>query len=93
MNRILKYEIVDFGLTGISLPPAAKVLCAQVQRGLIQLWVEVNSNFAGHEKNRWFTVRATGAPYQPQGDEKYVDTVQLSNGQLVFHVFEVFPQS
>jgi len=84
-TAIHKYTIAVHKHT-IVMPVGARILCVQNQRGDICLWAEVCPE--GPTEERTFIVRGTGWEYIPVRDEVYLGTVQVSDGALVWHVFE-----
>lgn len=79
----------------VDLPKGAQVLSVQEQRGKgICMWVLVEVPEFGDDlsdivyERRRFRVFGTGQPLPSVGELKFIDTVQLSGGALVFHVFE-----
>lgn len=91
--KIYKYPI-SLPFSEILLPEGAEVLTVQVQPDQgIQLWAIVDEKLGQTDKEiRRFSVIATGhsmdqtyAYYHP----KYISTIQLNGGALVFHVFEL----
>ena len=72
------------------MPIGAVVLTAQAQRDDICVWAVVDVNQSETEL-RVFEVYPTGTTYLREDigtDRKYINTVQLEGGALVFHVFE-----
>ena len=70
----------------ISMPVGAQVLSVQMQHGEAQLWALVDPK--SPERLRKFRVVGTGHPIE--GDPGvFIDTFQMNQGDLVFHVFEV----
>ena len=73
----------------LSLPVNAKPLAVQVRRGTPQMWVLLDKDETIHA-NRKFRVAGTGHPIsEPMESLQHIDTFQLFNGNLIFHVFEV----
>jgi len=90
MKTIHKFLLPCDNLSTIKMPNGAEILCAKTQGGIdISLWamVEANADF----EIRRFCVVGTGNPV-PSIDGatlKFIDTVIIRGGKLVFHVFEV----
>lgn len=83
MKTIYKYAApVKDDLT-IRMPVGAQVLCVQVQGDGPQIWALVDSD--GETEMRRFRWRGTGHPAEGLG--RYIGTVQLQGGLLVFHLF------
>jgi hypothetical protein len=90
VETIYKYPLPSDPLSAINMPMGAKVLCVKTQGGQdICLWAIVDTD-AAYEFRR-FCVIGTGKSI-PRSDGttlKYIDTVLLFGGKLVYHVFEV----
>lgn len=90
MSRILKYPIpVGEGMNDIfhlKLHKNSKILSLQIQKEQIVLWVL--SNEEEELKSRKFRIAGTGH-YINENIKEFIGTIQLFNGSLVFHLFEV----
>ena len=86
MKIIYKYPLKTIDLQSIILPIGAEILKIQVQHGEPQLWALVDSE--NLSETRFFETFGTGHPIDDSVERKYVGTYQISNGNLVFHVFE-----
>lgn len=78
-------RVVDFQV--VSVPPLSQILTVQTQGDDICLWVLVDPN---SEKRVDYPVwvHGTGHPVDDAVTRgRYVSTVQLQGGRLVFHVF------
>lgn len=83
---IWKYMLKNVDTQKVALPFGATVLCAQEQKGLIQVWALFDRSEARVEE-RTFQIAGTG-DYIDDDRIKYnlfVGTVQI--GRLVQHVF------
>lgn len=89
MITIWKYTL-EPGVTEVALIAGAEVLTAQAQGETVQLWARVNLDIAFTER-RAFQVVPTGGDAPDIWKGRYISTVQLSGGRLIFHVFEVKP--
>lgn len=74
----------------IEMPRGAEILTVQIQGGSAQIWALVSTETVPAEirKFRWF---GTGHPMpdeQRNTELKYVGTVQMRGGHLIFHLFE-----
>lgn len=90
--KIFKYkvnlsEMKDNASISIALPIGADVLAFQVQHGMPCIWVAVNPIIRGM-KIRTFYVAGTGHHIADYDKMKYYGTIQLLDGDLVFHLFE-----
>lgn len=79
----LKHEVVNI----LSLPRGAKVLCAQLQKGSVSLWVEIPNTDNQAAEKRAFHIVGT-AQNLPDKATKYIGTVQVENGYAAWHVYE-----
>ena len=70
----------------IRLPEGAMVLTAQVQRGDICLWFLCNPDRQSIPRRIFIVGTGNLMPYDVPA--RYIGTVQLEAGALVFHVFE-----
>ena len=93
MRSIYKYDIIeDTDNNGYVCGPITKILTAQVQHGTIKIWAEVDTD--APMKKYHIVPIGTGWPIMnsPDGTNildtyRYISTVQLSNGALIFHVY------
>ncbi len=69
----------------VEMPECAEILTVQVQHGQPCLWASVDPS-RKREWRRIFTV-GTGHWPKPLADWRYIGTYQLSNGDLVYHIF------
>ena len=76
-------KIVDW--QRIKMPQGAKILDIQVQNSEVCMWALCDEN--APRIDRGFAVYGTGHVVRNEPGE-YVATVQLGQGQLVFHVFD-----
>jgi len=87
MATVFKYELEVTDRQAVLLPPNAVILSAQVQHGKVCLWVNLESDELHLSGPRDIRIYGTGHPIAES--LRFIDTVQLSGGSLVFHVFEV----
>jgi len=85
MNRVCKYEFPITDLFAIVMPKGAEVLCVQTQYGVPRMWARVDDLQPSAEY--YFRLVGTGHAMPPETG-KYIGTIQLQGGELVFHVFE-----
>lgn len=85
-RRVFKYELQVMDYQWVAMPEGAEILCVQAQGGKPCIWALVNPN--NPEGARCFRVAGTGHLIAETG--RYLGTVQLMGGSLVFHVFEIF---
>lgn len=83
--KVWKFEITD-PETPVPMPYGAVVLSVGVQRGKVCLWAMVDPN--SPSVVRRFVIVGTGHPVPGHG--RFIGTVLLHHGDLVFHVWEGF---
>jgi hypothetical protein len=72
-------------LQTIEVPEGAEFLCAAAQDGTPTLWYTCNPA----HKREFRTIMMVGTGHVMMDEGKYIGTVFLNNGTLVFHIFEV----
>ena len=86
--RIYKYPMVITDKQTILMPKDAVILDIQIQDQQLVLWAIVNP---GNEiEIRHFNIYGTGHEIDSEVSKQYIGTYKLFNGDLVFHVFEIF---
>lgn len=83
---VWKFDLPDDAESTVYMPRDAKVLSVQVQDGKPRVWALVDPK--AEKVRRRFWVMGTGWKANADGLGAYVDTIQLSGGALVFHVFD-----
>lgn len=86
-RTVYKYAIPSMDVFTIDLPMGAKLLSVQAQRGVPHLWALVDPDLP--VEHRHFRLAGTG--HGIVGGVEFVGTVQLYEGALVLHLFEVMP--
>ncbi len=89
MQTIWKFGLSVTDYQEVAMPIDAEILCVQVQNGVPCIWAKVHSD--NPRGNRRFAVYGTGYELvAPRGMQKsYLGTIQLHEGALVFHVYEL----
>ena len=88
MLTVYKYDVPTEDEFTIAMPAGARVLTFQVQHDALMLWALVDPD--ARETNRRFRLAGTGHPiWHDDAALRFVGTVQLHGGALVFHLFEV----
>ena len=87
MKTIWKFELPLEDYVELLLPKGSISLSAQVQDSNLQLWCLCNSEESLRER-RVFRIIGTGH-FIEEENIKFIDTFQIMNGDLVFHVFEI----
>lgn len=85
MKAIWKYKLEALDEQDIEMPANARILYVGSQNGDMFIWVEVNVETTEMELRKIY-MHATGQNYM--GHRRYIGTVQMYNGELIFHVFE-----
>lgn len=94
MRTILKYPLDIFGageeFIEIYLPAGSELLSVQLQpsrNGVVpQLWALSRQGEQLEPRRIW--VFGTGVPITQNVELRYIDTVQIHDGNLVMHFFE-----
>lgn len=86
-KQIWKFEIKP-NQDIIEMPKGAKILTVQNQNGNACIWALVDPE--NEKEKRHFEVFGTGhnIHYNAATERKYINTFQLEDGRLVFHLFE-----
>lgn len=84
MRRVFKYTIPVQNEIEVMMPEQALVLSCQVQHNQPQIWAVVDDE--SPEIPHHFHMVGTGHPANHL-EGAFIDTFQLNNGQLVFHLF------
>ncbi len=88
MITVYKYPLKLEDSQVVELPYAANVLCVQAQYDLPYIWALVDTETRGPINYRTFRIHGTGHEIKDANSLVYIDTFQLHDGALVFHVFE-----
>lgn len=85
MKKIWKYTLEILDEQVISMPRNANILYVENQYGDVKIWVEVDDEEEVYE-DRTIYMHGTGHTYEAHN--RYIGSVQIYNGNLVFHIFE-----
>lgn len=86
MNRVIhKFALEPVGLQSVAINEGAQLLTAQMQHGLPQLWAWVDPSKPARLIH--VSVVGTGHGFEDDDRWRYLSTIQLHGGSLVFHVF------
>ena len=88
MKTIQKFEIT-IDSRQIAIPKDGQILCVQIHKGGIYIWASVDPKMPIELRN--IEVLMTGQEMQSHWRREYIGTVQIYNGDIVLHVFEVWP--
>ena len=88
MKRVFKYPLVIDDVVEVIMPKGAKVLTVQMQHNVPCIWAVVESEETELE-SRFFRIAGTGHGIVDEIVDNYIDTFQMRDGMLVFHLFEI----
>ena len=88
MITVHKYPLKIADEQIIPLPKGARILTVQTQQGIPCLWTLVDTE--AQPEDRHILILGTGhdSP-RPISSMRYLNTFQLHDGTLIFHVFEI----
>ncbi len=86
MKSVWKFPLEVDCVQSIAMPFDAEILCVQAQYGRLVLWAIVEPDSA--KEQRRIVVAGTGQEL-PNFKGRYIGTVQMMEGQLIWHVFEM----
>lgn len=87
MKVVWKYPFMVSDLVNIEMPRGARVLSVQVHKETPTMWALVDP--LAPQEQRLFRCVGTGVPIPDSRDySQFIGTIQLFEGDLVFHVFE-----
>jgi hypothetical protein len=93
MKTIWKFSIEVTDEQTIRVPKGSRALTAQMQGNQLCLWVMLDTDNADRGVNMPVYIHGTGHSVLPEAYHgRYLSTVQMDGGALIFHVFvgEVF---
>ena len=87
-KSIWKFTVDVNDIVKLSMPKGAEILTVQTQHEIPRIWALVDPE--NEKEKRYFEIFGTGHPIPiDMGIErKYINTFQLEEGRLVFHLFE-----
>lgn len=89
MRSIWKYTLKVADNQSLVMPKESEILSCQTQNDVITLWVLVYPLNGTCERH--FVIAGTGHPIDFNNQSlQYINTVQMTNGSLIWHVFEQF---
>jgi len=86
MKTIWKYELETTDYQMIQIPKPAKVLSVSNQGNQIVLYAEVDSDSIS-EKGVEVWIHGTGHEFKAPENSRFIGTVKLMDGVLIFHVY------
>lgn len=87
MKRVWKFPLVVESQQVVQMPRGARLLSAQVQGEKVCLWALCDD--LAEPQPRHVVIVGTDHPLPDFGELVFIDTFQLHDGRLVFHVFEL----
>jgi len=88
MMKIFKYTLEVLEVQRLDIPKGSKLLSVEEQYGNIVLYALVDDTQGGLDSFEIF-VKRTGYPADDIENYKFLGTVKLSEGKLMFHVFYI----
>jgi len=97
MKTIWKYTLQNKERQELALPKNAEILSAHAQKENICIWALVDTEQIDLVESRTILIYPTGKPFEAaltytrsntNTGSRFIGTVLLHNGSLVFHVFE-----
>jgi len=87
MQTIYKYPLHILDRQEVPLPKGAQILSIQMQNGYPCLWALCNPDKPVSPRTLYMV--GTGHPFNMDPSViRFIDTVQMAGGSLVFHLFE-----
>ncbi len=87
MKKIFKYILKPSVSQLIEVPKGATILSAGVQFDDICIWILVNP-IIEEKESKTIKVIGTGIFIDLEKEHRFINTVQLLDGGLIFHIFE-----
>lgn len=85
--KIWKYTLPVSDHPVVSMPKGARVLSVDVQHGDVQVWVLVDPE--APTELRKFRMAGTGHSLEKEIESlRFIGTVQMMGGNLIWHIFE-----
>jgi hypothetical protein len=86
MKKVFKYTFEPNDFMIFSLPNNAKILTIQEQLGTLCLWALVDPE---EPVMKQVNIRMVGTGHPIMEDGKYISSVQVFGGTMIFHFFDV----
>lgn len=87
MQKVYKYNIPIQDEVELELPSCSRILTVDKQSSLLCAWVLVNPNNVTKELHK-LRIAGTGHPIENDENWRYINTIFMAGGALVFHIFE-----
>ena len=86
MRKVYKYVLPVDDYFTMSLPQNAEILKIDLQFDILHMWALVDPTKPSGVRH--FRFVGTGHPIEEE-NIRFIDTFQLHDGNLVFHIFEI----
>jgi len=86
MRSVYKYQLQVKTKQSVYLPKGAQILSVQPQRDQVCIWALVDTNADPFPLD--IHIYGTGHEMPEGANFRHLDTFQLENGALIFHVFQ-----
>lgn len=87
MRSVWKFSVPENDIFTRWMPRGAIILSIAEQHGDACMWAEVDPK--APEETRSFRLAGTGHPMPSNEKRRFIGTVPLHGGSLVFHLFEI----
>lgn len=85
--KIYKYQLKVIDKQVVLMPFGAEIFCVQMQNGHPTIWAAVDE--MNSLTQRTIAIAGTGHELGETAKGKYIGTVQMDGGSLVWHVFDL----
>lgn len=87
-TTIWKQVLKPANVQRVMMPRGAKIISAQAQDNLPTIWFQCDPDEPIEWREIYIVSTGHDAPHPADVKLKFIDTVQLSGGSLVVHIFE-----
>ena len=87
MRKIWKIQLRAQDNQVVAMPIGSQILTVQIQKGNICLWFSVDPE-ENQLVERHIRIIGTGKPIIDEPVLQYIGTVQMAEGDLIWHIFE-----
>lgn len=91
MKTVWKIALANVPLQSVEVPVGATILSVGEQFGVICIWFHCDPAPDGPKEKRQIAIVGTGHPAPEKAECRFIGTVALRGGNLMFHVFERTP--
>jgi hypothetical protein len=87
--KVFKYPLQVTNVQNIALPLGAIILTAMEQCGTLCIWAEIDTEMVKQNQNEYRTIYVIGTGHpMPDIELKYINSVSMNHGNLIFHIYE-----